>query len=133
MSTATVFTCTLPKQSQLCTKPFLGVGRNLLDQNAAQKLNLRKRLFGVFAVTKGSAESSKSEESLPSWAKPDTDEPPPWARGEGKENLTQQGFEVPFFVYLLASAITAIAAVSFIFIIIIICYIASWIKKLILV
>jgi hypothetical protein len=49
---------------------------------------------------------------LPTWAKPDSDEPPPWAKGEGKENSSKQNFEVPFFVYLLASAITAIAAVS---------------------
>lgn len=58
------------------------------------------------------AKPSKSEEPVPSWAKPDSDEPPPWARNEGKQNESKEGVEVPFFVYLLASAITAIAAVN---------------------
>jgi hypothetical protein len=72
----------------------------------------KQKKFFVCAATEGSAKSSKSEETIPSWAKPDSDEPPPWAKGEGKENSSKQNFEVPFFVYLLASAITAIAAVS---------------------
>lgn len=71
------------------------------------------RKLTVFAVTEGSAKSSESEETIPSWAKPDSEEPPPWAREEGEEIGSQQGFQVPFYVYLLASSITAIAAVSF--------------------
>lgn len=71
------------------------------------------RKLTVVAVTEGSAKSSESEETIPSWAKPNSEEPPPWARKEGKEIGPQQGFEVPFYVYLLASSITAIAAVSF--------------------
>ena len=71
------------------------------------------RNLTVFAATEGSAKSSESEETIPSWAKPDSEEPPPWAREEGKEIGTQQGYQVPFYVYLLASSITAIAAVSF--------------------
>lgn len=66
----------------------------------------------VVGVTQGSADSSKSEEAIPSWAKPDSDEPPPWARDESNNSASQQGLVVPFYVYLLASAITAIAAVS---------------------
>lgn len=68
------------------------------------------------AVTKeGSAESSKSDEKIPSWAKPDSEEPPPWAQNEAQNKPTSssgQGFVIPFYVYLLASAITAIAAVN---------------------
>ncbi|KAJ6724224.1 hypothetical protein OIU85_022177 [Salix viminalis] len=76
----------------------------------------KQKKFFVCAATEGSAKSSKSEETVPSWAKPDSDEPPPWAKGEeGKENSPEQNFEVPFFVYLLASAITAIAAIGSIF------------------
>ncbi|KAG5082485.1 hypothetical protein JHK84_052523 [Glycine max] len=64
----------------------------------------------VVAVTQGSAESSKSDEKIPSWAKPNSDEPPPWAQDEPNNNSSQQeGFEIPFYAYLLASAITAIA------------------------
>ncbi|XP_057525285.1 uncharacterized protein LOC130804744 [Amaranthus tricolor] len=61
------------------------------------------------------AKSSESEESVPSWAKPDSDDPPPWARDEGKQNDLKTDFDVPFYVYLLASAITAIAAIGSIF------------------
>ncbi|KAK2363749.1 hypothetical protein QL285_088698 [Trifolium repens] len=63
------------------------------------------------------AESSKSDEKIPSWAKPDSDEPPPWAKNEAqnKTGSSEQGFEIPFYAYLLASAITAIAAIGSIF------------------
>ncbi|KAK7336800.1 hypothetical protein VNO77_17348 [Canavalia gladiata] len=76
------------------------------------------RGFVVVAVTQGSADSGKSEEKIPSWAKPDSDEPPPWARDEANQSnasSSQQGFEIPFYAYLLASAITAIAAIGSIF------------------
>uniref|UniRef100_A0A1D1Y4W4 Dimethylaniline monooxygenase [N-oxide-forming] 1 n=1 Tax=Anthurium amnicola TaxID=1678845 RepID=A0A1D1Y4W4_9ARAE len=69
----------------------------------------------VLALTKGSAKSSESGETIPSWAKPDSKEPPPWARDEGNNRTSQQSFEVPFYVYLLASAVTAIAAIGSIF------------------
>ncbi|KAK3034172.1 hypothetical protein RJ639_034312 [Escallonia herrerae] len=76
----------------------------------------RNRGLRVNAVTEGSAKkSSKSEQEeqpVPIWAKPDSDEPPPWARDEAQQGSSSE-FEVPFYAYLLASAITAIAAVSF--------------------
>lgn len=68
------------------------------------------------AVKEGSAKNTSKEgggeedPSVPSWAKPGSEEPPPWARNESQKESSS--FEVPFFVYLLASAITAIAAVS---------------------
>eukprot|EP00262_Sarcandra_glabra_P009931 TRINITY_DN24766_c0_g1_i1.p1 TRINITY_DN24766_c0_g1~~TRINITY_DN24766_c0_g1_i1.p1 ORF type:complete len:180 (+),score=22.68 TRINITY_DN24766_c0_g1_i1:139-678(+) len=71
--------------------------------------------FTVLAVTEGSTKSSQFDEKIPSWARPDSDEPPPWARGEGKDNSAQQTFEIPFYAYLLASAVTAIAAVGSVF------------------
>ncbi|KAI5683886.1 hypothetical protein M9H77_05114 [Catharanthus roseus] len=75
----------------------------------------------IFALTEGSA-NKKSKEvegeeegdpSVPSWAKPGSDEPPPWARNDSPKDSSS--FELPFFVYLLASAITAIAAIGSIF------------------
>ncbi|KAG4913193.1 hypothetical protein AAZX31_19G146500 [Glycine max] len=74
----------------------------------------------VVAVTQGSAESSKSDEKIPSWAKPDSDEPPPWVRDEpnnknSNNSQQEEEFEIPFYAYLLASAITAIAAIGSIF------------------
>uniref|UniRef100_A0A2P2JYQ3 Uncharacterized protein LOC103484254 n=1 Tax=Rhizophora mucronata TaxID=61149 RepID=A0A2P2JYQ3_RHIMU len=67
----------------------------------------------VFAATEGSAKPRESEETIPSWARPDSDEPPPWARDEVKElSSSKQSLQVPFYVYLLASAVTAIAAIG---------------------
>lgn len=66
------------------------------------------------AATEGSAKSSgEADEQVPSWARPGSDEPPPWAREGGGGGGQQEpgAVELPFFAYLLASAITAIAAV----------------------
>lgn len=81
----------------------------------------------VSAITEGSAnknsgmskeveedeEEGEGDPSVPSWAKPGSDEPPPWARNEAQKESSS--FEVPFYVYLLASVITAIAAIGSIF------------------
>ncbi|KAL8266000.1 hypothetical protein R6Q59_003344 [Mikania micrantha] len=64
------------------------------------------RNLTVFAV------KEDEEQTTPSWAKPDSDEPPPWARNETQQSSS---FELPFFVYLLASAVTAIAAIGSVF------------------
>lgn len=72
------------------------------------------------AATEGSAKNPRKSKdkgdggggedpSTPSWAQPGSDEPPPWARNEAQKEAS--GFEVPFYVYLIASSITAIAAV----------------------
>ncbi|KAJ8751041.1 hypothetical protein K2173_016222 [Erythroxylum novogranatense] len=102
---------------------FLGFPRRTLEQNTTT-LKPRTSLqlcpkqkpgqrFFVVAATEGSAKSSESDGTVPSWARLDSEEPPPWAREEGKEVSSKQNFEVPFFVYLLSSAVTAIAAVNF--------------------
>ncbi|KAG9456596.1 hypothetical protein H6P81_001104 [Aristolochia fimbriata] len=70
--------------------------------------------FRVSAVTKGSAKSNQSDEKIPTWAKPDSDEPPPWAREEQNPS-SFPAFEVPYYAYLLASAVTAIAAIGSVF------------------
>jgi hypothetical protein len=73
----------------------------------------RSRLV-VLAITKGSAKSGKSDEKIPSWARPDSDEPPPWAR-DGVKGSSEPTVQIPYVAYLLASAVTSIAAVNFIF------------------
>ncbi|KAK7245419.1 hypothetical protein RIF29_40265 [Crotalaria pallida] len=84
-------------------------------QKKNRTTTIRRRSLVVVAVTQGSAESSKSsDDKIPAWAKPDSDEPPPWAKDEVTSNGSG-GFEIPFYVYLLASAITAIAAIGSIF------------------
>lgn len=87
----------------------VAVKRNLMGHSLGYELSTVRRLV-VTAATEG---SRKSKESQPSWANPDSDEPPPWARDEGRSSTSQESFEIPFYVYLLASAITAIAAVCF--------------------
>ncbi|KAJ7972726.1 Proteasome endopeptidase complex [Quillaja saponaria] len=117
-----VTTLFLPCNSSIISvsypKSFLGFPHRILSQThlcyGRKKPSISTR-FVVLAVTQGSTESSKSEESIPSWAKPDSDEPPPWARDEAKGNGSEQKFEIPFFVYLIASAITAIAAIGSVF------------------
>lgn len=68
----------------------------------------------VRAASEGSAKSSQSDEKIPPWARPDSDEPPPWAQDSGNGS-SQSTFELPFYAYLLASALTAIAAIGSIF------------------
>jgi len=53
----------------------------------------------------------EEEEQVPAWAKPGADEPPPWVRDGGAARGPEEAGQVPFYAYLLASAITAIAAV----------------------
>ncbi|KAM4118675.1 hypothetical protein ACB094_02G220200 [Castanea mollissima] len=83
------------------------------------KRNPRRGKFCVVALTESSKGSKKTEEEeskIPSWARPDSDEPPPWAQNESaSQQQQQQGFEIPFYLYLLASAITAIAAIGSVF------------------
>ncbi|GLJ43359.1 hypothetical protein SUGI_0900760 [Cryptomeria japonica] len=71
----------------------------------------------VVAATEGSAKSKETaDEKIPSWARPDSGETPPWARNEfQKDNEAEKPFQIPFYVYLLSSAIVAIAAVGSIF------------------
>ncbi|RID46846.1 hypothetical protein BRARA_I03486 [Brassica rapa] len=101
------------------TKPSLSSNhqaarRNLIGHSLHCYERSKARRLVVTAATEG---SRKSKESQPSWANPDSDEPPPWARDEGgsSSSTSQESFEVPFFVYLLASAITAIAAIGSVF------------------
>ncbi|KAI3969659.1 hypothetical protein MKX01_020220 [Papaver californicum] len=63
------------------------------------------------------SKSSESEEKIPSWAKLDSEEPPPWAQRDGSSgsNGTSETIEIPFYGYLLASTITAIAAIGSVF------------------
>lgn len=99
---------------QLRTSGTLATWKRNQHRLARQAHTLLRR-FVVRAATEGSAKSSQSEEKIPSWAKPDSDEPPPWARDEGSSGSSQSTFQIPFYAYLLASAIIAIAAIGSIF------------------
>ncbi|GAB2230953.1 hypothetical protein Droror1_Dr00027233 [Drosera rotundifolia] len=103
----------------LC-RAFPGVDLKDQDQyhrnfNNRRSQSRKPRRFTVVAASEGSASSEKSEETIPSWARPDSIEPPPWARNEGKGNDLKQSFEIPYYGYLLASAVTAIAAIGSVF------------------
>ncbi|KAF3774236.1 hypothetical protein EJ110_NYTH48940 [Nymphaea thermarum] len=75
----------------------------------------RRRTVRIMAVTESSGKPKQTDGKIPSWARPDSDEPPPWAVEETKAGSSFQSFELPFYVYLLASAVTAIAAIGSIF------------------
>ncbi|OEL21000.1 hypothetical protein BAE44_0017981 [Dichanthelium oligosanthes] len=72
---------------------------------------LRRRPAVLAAAGKPPGEA---EEQVPAWAKPGADEPPPWEREGGAVQGKEAG-QVPFYAYLLASTVTAIAAVGSIF------------------
>lgn len=74
----------------------------------------RSRRLVVRSASEGSAKSSRSDEKIPSWARPDSDEPPPWAQDTASGGSLST-FEIPFYAYLLASAVTAIAAIGSVF------------------
>lgn len=92
--------------------------RRLNNGPMAERHPWNRRNLQVVAATEGSAKSEPSDPKIPSWAKPDSDELPPWARKEGKgqsADPAEQAFQIPFYVYLLSSAIVAIAAVGSMF------------------
>lgn len=91
-------------------KSYLSVTLQRNQNQCIPHAHILPRRF-IVCATEGSAKSSKSDEQIPSWARPDSDEPPPWARDEGSGSTSQATFQIPFYAYLLASAITAIAAV----------------------
>ncbi|CAN6327791.1 unnamed protein product [Urochloa humidicola] len=72
----------------------------------------RRRSLTVLAAA--GKKPGETEEQVPAWAKPGADEPPPWERKGGAVQGQEAG-QVPFYAYLLASTITAIAAIGSIF------------------
>lgn len=111
-------------QTHLSTRrgssPYLKIWpcRGLNHGTMVERHSWNRRNLQVVAATEGSAKSEPSDPKIPSWAKPDSDEPPPWARKEGKgqtAGAAEQAFQIPFYVYLLSSAIVAIAAVGSVF------------------
>ncbi|XP_042037711.1 uncharacterized protein LOC121783640 isoform X1 [Salvia splendens] len=93
----------------------LSAARQLLKSSAfayPKKQNLKVGVR-VRAASKGKDDSSVEDPSIPQWAQPGSEEPPPWAREEAQKESS--GVEVPFYAYLIASSITAIAAIGSIF------------------
>ncbi|PUZ65444.1 hypothetical protein GQ55_3G223100 [Panicum hallii var. hallii] len=86
------------------------LGRSLLGGRIAGRCR-RRRLMVLAAAGKPPGEA---EEQVPAWAKPGAEEPPPWERKGGAVQGQEAG-QVPFYAYLLASAVTAIAAIGSIF------------------
>ncbi|KAH9297301.1 hypothetical protein KI387_028983 [Taxus chinensis] len=99
------------------TNPKVWPCRELNRRSIRQFFGPSRVNLQVVAATEGSAKSKQTaDEKIPSWARPDSGETPPWARNEGqKNNAAEQPFEIPFYVYLLSSAIVAIAAVGSVF------------------
>ncbi|GER29326.1 P-loop containing nucleoside triphosphatehydrolases superfamily protein [Striga asiatica] len=102
LSTAVLNRQSLPP---LCGKSY--------PQNWRSIYSKRGRVIAANNSKKEDDDVSGGDPSVPSWAKPGSDELPPWARQQAQGSSSS--FEVPFYVYLLASAVTAIAAVGSIF------------------
>lgn len=88
------------------TTPPARLARSLLPSRPSP----RRRLWTALAAKSGKP-PGEAEEQIPAWAKPGADEPPPWEREGGAARGPEAAGQVPFYAYLLASAITAIAAV----------------------
>lgn len=101
------------------SKPILLFSNSLHFTLAHHHHHHKKRSYSNsqirFAKNSGKNEEEEEEDdpSVPSWAKPGSEDPPPWARGEYKKDSFS--FEVPFYVYLLASSVTAIATIGSVF------------------
>ncbi|CAN0840531.1 hypothetical protein LINGRAHAP2_LOCUS2847 [Linum grandiflorum] len=76
----------------------------------------KKKPSTSFVVRSSSGKKPDEPSSpIPSWADPNSEEQPPWARGETSKQTDGGEFQIPFYAYLLASAITAIAAIGSVF------------------
>ena len=92
--------------SLLCSNRVLVVHNNRLTPRIEKPLYLRSFIsqakrnprrgkFCVVAVTESSKESSnkkteeEKESKIPSWARPDSNEPPPWAQNESTSHRQQ--------------------------------------------
>lgn len=60
---------------------------------------------------KATPKTEDKQEPTPSWAKPGTEELPPWARNEAGAAPVDGTGDLPFPVYLIGSCLVAIAAV----------------------
>jgi hypothetical protein len=83
------------------------------------KQQQQQRQWKLAATTDGKKGSSAANremdaEKVPEWAKPGSEELPPWARNEVAKPK-EQAEDLPFFVYLIASSLVAIAAVGSVF------------------
>jgi len=113
MAVAAVSTSLCSGSDQLVPRPRSldhHLGRSLLWGRIAGQCR-RRRPTVLAAARKPPGEA---EEKVPAWAKPGADEPPPWERKGGAVQGQEAG-QVPFYAYLLASAVTAIAAIGSIF------------------
>ncbi|XP_009766193.1 uncharacterized protein LOC107822718 [Nicotiana tabacum] len=95
---STIINLCLPNSIPLSSSGYFKRNRN----------SVASRKLGIVAATE-----EEKDPSVPTWAKPDSDEPPPWAKNESQKDSST--FQVPFIVYLLASAVTAIAAIGSVF------------------
>lgn len=89
-----------------------------LQQHEEQQQQ-QQRQWKLAATTDGKKGSSaanreRDAEKIPEWAKPGSEELPPWARNEVAKPK-EQAEDLPFFVYLIASSLVAIAAVGSVF------------------
>ncbi|KAF5952952.1 hypothetical protein HYC85_010896 [Camellia sinensis] len=98
------------KLNPCCPTPLLLIATKI-SQNTTRKNSSRSRRLTVFAVTEGSSKE-KEEESIPSWGRPDSNEPPSWARDKASQNASQQSFQISFFSVFYAPLLGFFAVVA---------------------
>ncbi|CAK9221060.1 unnamed protein product [Sphagnum troendelagicum] len=88
----------------------------LQQQHEEQQQQRQWKLAATTDGKKGSSSANREmdAEKIPEWAKPGSEELPPWARNEVAKPK-EQAEDLPFFVYLIASSLVAIAAVGSVF------------------
>ncbi|WVZ99024.1 hypothetical protein U9M48_044382 [Paspalum notatum var. saurae] len=112
MAAAAVAVPTCVCSSAKARRPEARLARPLLGARPSPPPRRRLLLTALAAAGKPPGEA---EEKVPAWARPGADEPPPWEREGGAARGPDGGGQVPFYAYLLASAVTAIAAIGSIF------------------
>lgn len=84
--------------------------RELSVRRAKRKAMDVRVLASSSDETSGEKNGQVNTENVPGWAKPNSEEPPPWARNE-RPASQEPAQEVPFPVYLIGSVLVSIAAV----------------------
>ncbi|KAI3757733.1 hypothetical protein L6452_05276 [Arctium lappa] len=70
------------------------INSSIFTLTTHHKINKNRR-FTVFAV-----KGEEDEQSTPPWAKPYSEEPPPWARNETQQLSSSSNSDLPFFCLL---------------------------------
>ncbi|CAN1139347.1 hypothetical protein LINPERPRIM_LOCUS24104 [Linum perenne] len=118
--TCSLSCCSLPpihQQPRKSLNPIVRITSTDSDDQycSSSYWNQKNRQRSIVVRSSSGKKPDKPSSPIPSWADPKSEEEPPWARGESSKQTNGGEFQIPFYAYLLASAITAIAAIGSVF------------------